>query len=80
MPKVYLTKQDEMNTRLVAMIYGTMKVNKISQKTMADKLGISQPAFCKKMKKAQFTFQELVTIFEVLETPDSDILSVMVMK
>lgn len=76
MPRVYLTKQEQMNNRLVAMIYGTMKVKRISQKKMADEMGISQPAFGKKLKKAQFTFADLVTVFKVLETPDNEILSV----
>ena len=77
MPKVYLTRQDKLNRRLVALIYGTMKVKKITQKYMADRLGITQPAFAKKLKNCQFTFADLATIFEVLDTQDEEILSVM---
>lgn len=77
MPKVYLTRQDKLNSRLTALIYGTMKVKHITQKQMADVLEISQPGFGKKLKKAQFTFSDLVAIFEKLELPDEDILSVM---
>ena len=29
MPRVYLTKQDKLNNKLVALIYGAMKVKKI---------------------------------------------------
>ena len=77
MPKVYLTKQDQLNNKLVTLIYGTMKVKKITQRAMADKLGISQPAFAKKLKNCQFTYVELPTIFEMLDMQDAEILSVM---
>lgn len=80
MPKVYLTKQDQQNSRLVMLIYGTMKVKKITQSFMAEKLGISQQAFGKKLKRVQFTFADLVTIFDVLDIPDEEILNVMRMK
>ena len=77
MPKVYITKQDQLNNRLVTLIYGTMKVKKVTQTQMADKLDISQQAFGKKLKNKQFTFSDLVTIFTELEISDADILSVM---
>ena len=77
MPKVYLTKQEELKNKLVTLIYGTMKVKRLSQAHMADKLGISQPAFGKKLKNKQFTFGDLVTIFNELDIQDDQILSVM---
>ena len=77
MPRVYLTKQDKLNNKLVALIYGAMKVKKIPQRVMADELGISQPAFAKKLKNCQFVFADLTTIFNVLDTQDEEILSVM---
>ena len=77
MPRVYITKQQQMNDRLVSLIYGTMKVQHVTQRQMADKLGITQQAFSKKLKDAQFAFADLTTIFDVLDMPDEDILSVM---
>lgn len=77
MPKVYLTKQDKLNNRLVSLVYGTMKVKGFTQTQMADKLMISQQAFGKKLKRCQFSFADLTTIFETLDMPDEDILSVM---
>lgn len=77
MPKSYITRQDKLNSKLVAYIYGTMKVKKIPQREMADRLGISQPAFAKKLKNCQFTFADLATIFDTLDTQDEEILSVM---
>ena len=77
MPRVYITKQEQMNNRLVSLIYGTMKVKGVTQTQMASKLMISQQAFGKKLKRCQFTFADLTTIFEALDMPDEDILSVM---
>lgn len=80
MPKVYLTRQQELNERLVSLIYGTMKVKHITQAQMAERLGIKQQSFSKKLKRAQFTFSDLFTIFEMLELSDELILSVMRVK
>ena len=77
MPKIFLTKEDALSDRLVMLIYGTMKVKRLTQTYMADKLGITQQAFGKKLKKAQFSYLELITVFKVLELPDEKILSVM---
>lgn len=77
MPKVYITKQQQMNNKLVSLIYGTMRVQNIAQRQMATRLGISQQAFSRKLKNAQFTFSDLVIIFEELGTPDEEIVRVM---
>ena len=77
MPKVFISKQDKLNNKLVSLIYGNMKVKKIPQREMADRLGISQPAFAKKLKNCQFTHADLATIFDTLDTQDEEILSVM---
>ena len=77
MPKVYLTKQDKLNNRLTVLIYGRMKVKRITQTQMGEYLGITQQGFSKKLKRANFSYQELVSIFEILEIQDDDILSVL---
>lgn len=77
MPKVYITRHQQFNNKLVSLIYGTMKVKHISQAKMADRLEISQQAFGKKLKKAQFTYWDLFQIFEILEFEDEQILSLL---
>lgn len=78
MPKVYITKQEQFNNKLVSLIYGTMKVRRVTQSQMGTELGMSQQAFGKKLRgQSPFTFWELHTIFEKLEVPDEEILSVM---
>ena len=77
MPQVYLTRTDKLNNELVALIYGTMKIQHITQKQIADRLYISQPAFNRKLKRKKLTFEDLVVIFEMLDLTDEQILSVM---
>lgn len=77
MSKAYITRQDKLNNRLTVLIYGRMKVKRITQTQMGEMLGISQQGFSKKLKKAQFTYLELVMVFEKLEMSGEEILSVM---
>ena len=77
MPKVYLSRHQQFNNKLVSLIYGTMKVKHISQAKVAERLDISQQAFGKKLKRAQFTYWDLFQIFEMLEIDDEQILSLM---
>lgn len=76
MPKCYITKQQQLNNRLITLIYGKMKVKRFTQRYMAERLGISQPAFARKLKNCQFTYADLTTIFETLDMQDEEILSV----
>ena len=77
MPKVYLTRQDKLNRKLIALIYMAMKAKGLTQSDVADRLGIKQPSFAKKLKKCQFTYADLTIIFEALDMQDEEILSVM---
>lgn len=76
MPKCYISKQQKLNNRLITLIYGKMKVKRFTQRYMAERLGISQPAFARKLKNCQFTYADLTTIFETLDMQDEEILSV----
>lgn len=74
MPKVYITKQEKLNSDLSAWIYGQMKVQKVSQTKMAKMIGIKQPSLNYKLKHGNFTFEDLAVIFGELK-PDADTLS-----
>ena len=74
MPKTYLTKQQKLNNDLSAWIYGNMKIQKVSQKELADRIGIKQPSLNYKLRHGNYTFQDLTTIFSVLK-PDADTLT-----
>ena len=71
MPKVYITENDRLTERFTSWVYGQMKVKKISQRTMAEEMGIQQPALAKKLRKRSFTFTDFLTIVRVLN-PDSE--------
>ena len=77
MPKSYITIQEKMNNELAMLIYGSMKVNGISQRKLAAEMGISQPGVCDKLKRKSFTYEDLVTIFDVCGISDEQILRVM---
>jgi len=77
MPKVYLTQEHQLNDKLVALVYGMMKVRHVTQKQIADRLYISQPAFNGKLKRKKLTYADLIVIFEMLDFTDEQILSVM---
>lgn len=74
MPKVFVTRQEKLNSDLAAYIYGRMRVNKITQESMAKRLGIKQPSLNYKLRHGSFTFQDLTAIFDVLK-PDAETLS-----
>lgn len=74
MPKTYITKQEKLNNDLSAWIYGNMKIQKVSQKELADRIGIKQPSLNYKLRHGNYTFQDLTTIFSVLK-PDADTLT-----
>ena len=74
MPKVYLTKQEKLNKDLSAWIYGQAKVRKVTQKQLADAIGIKQPSLNYKLRHGNFTFQDLTAVFSILE-PDNDTLA-----
>lgn len=71
MPKTYLTKQEKLNNDLSAWIYGQAKVRKVTQKQLADAIGIKQPSLNYKLRHGGFTFQDLTAVFGILE-PDGD--------
>ena len=57
-----------------AWIYGQAKVRGVTQKQLADAIGIKQPSLNYKLKHGGFSFQDLTAVFELLE-PDNDTLA-----
>ena len=73
MPRSYITRQEKLNNDLSAWIYGQAKVRKVTQKQMADAIGIKQPSLNYKLRHGSFTFQDLTAVFAILE-PDGETL------
>lgn len=54
-------------------ILGEMKIKKITQKDIADELGITQAAVCYLLKDiGSISVPQLLVIFEMLQTPEEE--------
>lgn len=73
MPRVYLSENERLTERLVAWVYGQMKVKKIPQRIMAEEMEISQPALAQKLKNRSFTYSDFLTFVRVLEPDTKDL-------
>ena len=60
MPKVYLTEKDRLCARLAAWVYGEMKVRRITQKKLAEKMNIRQQSLNRKLKEKSFDYSDFV--------------------
>ena len=80
MPKVYITKQEKLNNDLSAWIYGQAKVRKVTQKQIADAIGIKQPSLNYKLKHGNFTFQDLTAVFSILNPDGEELMRLMGVK
>ena len=77
MPRVTIKKKEYMISDLSQWIVGRMYAMEIRQRDMAELLGITQPAFCNKLKINYFTYGELLSILKTLEATDEEILRLM---
>ena len=73
MPKTYITKQEKLNENFASWLIGQMKVKRIRQDAVAEKIGITQQAFSYKIKHMAFKYEDLVILFEMLD-PDAETL------
>ncbi len=77
MPRVSIKKKQYKMNDFIAFVYIKMKEKKISQSKMATELGISQSAFSQRLKSNYFTIADLITILEILDATDTEILKIM---
>ena len=69
MPKVILTKEERASARLAEWVYGQMKMQRITQKEVAKRLGISQQAVYNKLRRRSFEFDDFICFVEIFR-PD----------
>lgn len=79
MPKVALKKKEYMLSDFGEWVVGRMKKLKINQECAGEMLGISQPAFCQRLKKNQFSISDAMTFFKEFKATDEEILRLMKM-
>lgn len=77
MPRVAIKKKDYMVTDLSKWIVGKMYELDLTQSDLAEMIGISQPAFCQRLKKGMFSYIELLTLLKRLSATDEEILKMM---
>ena len=73
MPRVYITNNEKLCAKLASWVYGEMKVQKIPQRVIAEKRGISQQAFSKKLKNHRFDFEDFVVFVDLFKPNDSEL-------
>lgn len=69
MPKSYITREQRQQAHFSAWLFGAMKTAHITQEQLAKRLGLSQPGLSQKLKKQNFTYDDLLVIFDVFK-PD----------
>ena len=76
MPRVYLTKQEQLNSRLADWVAGEMKRRDMTHAKLAQERGISQQAMSMKLRVERFSFEDLC-FFVWYFQPDSETLDML---
>jgi transcriptional regulator with XRE-family HTH domain len=71
MPKVYLSENERLNARIAAWVYGQMGLHKITQRKLADEMGITQQAICQKLQKQSFDVTDFACFVRIFK-PESE--------
>ena len=77
MPRVKALKSEYMKTDARKLFKSKMAENDITQKKLADIVGISPPAFCIRFKSFDFEFEQLVNMISAVGLSDEEILKLM---
>lgn len=77
MPRVAIKKKDYMASDMAKWLVGKMYENGLRQQDLAKMIGISQPAFSVRLKNGEFSYRELITLFENLKVTDEEVLKIM---
>lgn len=77
MPRIREFKSRYMVNDIGAWVAGKLMRLKITQKTAAGELGITQQALSFKIHNNSFTYEDLIKLFKVFETEDEEILRLM---
>ena len=73
MPKVYLTEKDRLCGRLARWVYGEMKVRRITQRSIAEKMNISHQALSQKLRKESFDYTDFVFFVKEFQPTDKEL-------
>lgn len=79
MPRVEGLRTTYMRTDARKLFKGKMAENDITQRNLAELIGLSPPAFCIRFKNFDFDFEELAKMIDKLGLSDEEILKLMKM-
>ena len=74
MPKVYLSEQDKLNSRLASWVYGELKVHRMTQQDIANERGISRQAIGKKLKNKSFDYEDVCCFIRVFKPEAEEVM------
>lgn len=77
MPRVTIKRKEYKASDLSKWIVGKMYELNLTQTDLAGYIGISQPAFCNRLRTASFSYRQLLTLFEKLHATDEEIVKMM---
>lgn len=77
MPKVYLTKEQRKQENIGAWVVGELFKERKTFADLGEVLGITRQAACYKAHNNSFSYLDMVRIFDMFQTPDEEIVSVM---
>lgn len=77
MPRVAIKKKQYKCSDLTKYIRTELYERDMSQADLGELLKVTQQDISYKLKRNMFTYEELITIFEALNTSDEDILRIM---
>ena len=74
MPRVYLSEKERISARLARWIYGEMKIRRISQQSLAEKMGITQQTLSYKLREKKFSYTDFVFFVKEFEPTQTELL------
>lgn len=74
MPKVYLSEQDRLCSKLSRYVYGEMRIRRITQKEMAEKMNITQQSLSRKLKEESFDFSDFLFFVKEFKPSQKELL------
>ena len=77
MPRVSLLRNEYAKTDARKMFKGKMAENDITQRKLAEVVGLSPPAFCIRFKTFDFDFEMLTKMIQAVKLSDEEIVKLM---
>lgn len=76
MPKVYLTEKDRLCARLSKWVYGEMRIRRLSQTAVAEKMGITHQALSRKLRNSSFSYSDFIFFVKEFQPTNKELLEI----